>query len=91
VHEAIACGGVVAACKIRGSLETSGSSSDVAVWAVLFRLLYRAASLRAMMDKNYLVEIQRFVNDGGQLTHEQSVRFLKNSLNKAVGCPTTTA
>ena len=35
-----------------------------------------------MMDKNYLVEIQRFVNDGGQLTHEQGVRFFEEFLKQ---------
>lgn len=34
------------------------------------------------MDKYYLIEIQRFVDGGGQLTHEQGVRFLDEFLKQ---------
>jgi hypothetical protein len=34
------------------------------------------------MNKHYLVELQRFVDGGGQLTHEHSVRLLEEFLKQ---------
>lgn len=34
------------------------------------------------MDKHYLVELQRFVDGGGQLTHEHGVRLFDEFLKR---------
>jgi hypothetical protein len=34
------------------------------------------------MDKHYLAEVQRFVDGGGQLTHEQGVRLFDEFLKQ---------
>jgi hypothetical protein len=34
------------------------------------------------MNKHYLVELQRFVDGGGQLTHEQGVQFFDEFLKQ---------
>jgi hypothetical protein len=52
---------------------------------------FSIATRRGDVDKNYLVEVQRFVDGGGQLTRGQGVRFFDEFLNKAASCPTRIA
>ena len=49
------------------------------------------ATRRENVEKNYLVELQSFLDGGGQLTHEQGVRFFDEFLKQAASCPTRIA